>query len=203
MIWRRSLIGYCKAKGADTSVLEAIDSEAHREVSRIRTAAVFIVATVSIIYAVYSIINLNISLDETVLGQLMINITIMIGLIFLMLFVIFVSNMDAPYEHEKKQVRFTEELSAILKGFDVDIPPMELMVKENRPLWFHILLLALTASLYTWVIFINMNRRSNTHIYNQWKYEDELLKQIIIEEDGTGIRFVKSKSKIIKKIARR
>ena len=66
---------------------------------------------------------------------------------------------------------------------------MEPSVRKAR--WaVHIVLFAVTLGVYSVVILLLANRRTNTHIRSQWGYESRVMISMIRHEGGIGIEGV-------------
>ena len=185
-IWVRSLIGYARSKGADTGELERLADRMHakgRSPLRILSLVLWGFSLILLLAMAFYFGLLTGEIDR--------RIYILAGAAYVLLILEFLLSTGAtygfPHSHEKAQIEFTEELSAVLDGKGIRVEPMRPLV--GRPHWVvAILLFIVTLGLFTAVLFLFACRNMNLHIRNQHEYEDGLLNAIIEAEGGNGVR---------------
>lgn len=188
--WRSGLIGYASGLGCDVGRLSRMDAEAtHLERGRAKYPALAVMA-VSLLIIPAALTNLENSYTNVmeIRGQY---IYASIALAFVMFFLVFITILRYPYQHEHRQVRFTEELARVLDGAGIYIEPMPEVIR-HRPVWIHVLLFVVTVGLYSFVMLFIVYRATNNHFYNQWNYEERLMVTLVRAEGGTGIAPVES-----------
>ena len=185
-IWTDSLVRYAESKGADVGELEDL-------ARRIRSRGRGPLRSVCFLLWAFSAILLLalVFYFGFLTGDIDNRIYLLAGIAYVLLILQFMLGTGAtygfPYSHEKAQIRFTEELSVVLKGRGISVDPMRPLV--GKPHWVVcILLFILTLGLFSVPLFLLACRSMNLHIRNQQRYEDYLLEAIIKAEGGSGVK---------------
>lgn len=187
--WRKSLIVFANRMGADTSELEYIDEKICRKEHFTLTSIIVLLMAMMFVYCVYLFIavaplHAYYVVEEAATAVYAEGLLIGLVICLVQFILIIIKILTFPYKHERRQCEFTLELSKCLGKVGITIPPMIRIVKHHN-IFFHIILLILTAGIYvTWLVF-SVFKGMNHHLINQWTYEDELLR--VVESDGREV----------------
>lgn len=183
--WAEALMGYAESKGADTSEMRDIAKRMHRK----GRSPLRVVSLVMWGFSVLFLIGLGVYLG--LLSRPMDQMVYLLGAVsYVLLILQFLLSVGAtygfPYDHEKRQIAFTEELSARMHDVGIDVPAMERLVGKPHRIICAVLFVV-TLGLFSVVLFLLACRNMNLHIHNQWAYEQKLLDRIVGLEGGKGV----------------
>lgn len=181
-VWMDSLIGYAESHGADTSGMRSVRDEIphNYNISAFVSAGLWMAITAIVIAD-------GILISRTGLTDLTFRFLIYAYLLVLVQFAVTLgSTAMFPYRHDDMQCRFTAELSDACESFGLSVKRMEPTVRKPRAV-INVVLFAITLGLYSFILLLVANRRTNRHIMSQWKYESNLMVSIIRFEDGIGV----------------
>ena len=188
IVWMDSLIGYAESKGADASTLRGIRDEASRgrwtAKGWVGTAFWLAVTAYTIIQGFILFYGTGPEDGRGLVPFVYVYLLVMAQFVFTL-----GTTAGFPYRHDRLQCEFSREFSERAAGFGLEIDAMEPSVRKAR--WIiHIVLFAVTLGVYSVVILLLANRRTNTHIRSQWGYESRVMISMIRHEDGIGIEGV-------------
>ena len=188
IVWMDSLIGYAESKGADASTLRGIRDEASRgrwtTKGWVGTAFWFAVTAYTIVQGFILFYGTGPEDGRGLVPFVYVYLLVMAQFVFTL-----GTTAGFPYRHDQLQCEFSREFSERAAGFGLEIDAMEPSVRKAR--WIiHIVLFAVTLGMYSVVILLLANRRTNTHIRSQWGYESRVMISMIRHEDGIGIEGV-------------
>ena len=188
IVWMDSLIGYAESKGADASTLRGIRDEASRgrwtAKGWVGTAFWLAVTAYTIIQGFILFYGTGPEDGRGLVPFVYVYLLVMAQFVFTL-----GTTAGFPYRHDRLQCEFSREFSERAAGFELEIDAMEPSVRKAR--WIiHIVLFAVTLGVYSVVILLLANRRTNTHIRSQWGYESRVMISMIRHEDGVGIEGV-------------
>lgn len=188
IVWMDSLIGYTESKGADASTLRGIRDEASRgrwtAKGWVGTAFWLAVTAYTIIQGFILFYGTGPEDGRGLVPFVYVYLLVMAQFVFTL-----GTTAGFPYRHDRLQCEFSREFSERAAGFGLEIDAMEPSVRKAR--WIiHIVLFAVTLGVYSVVILLLANRRTNTHIRSQWGYESRVMISMIRHEDGVGIEGV-------------
>ena len=180
-----SLIGYAESKGADASTLRGIRDEASRgrwtAKGWVGTAFWLAVTAYTIIQGFILFYGTGPEDGRGLVPFVYVYLLVMAQFVFTL-----GTTAGFPYRHDRLQCEFSREFSERAAGFGLEIDAMEPSVRKAR--WIiHIVLFAVTLGVYSVVILLLANRRTNTHIRSQWGYESRVMISMIRHEEGVGI----------------
>ena len=182
-LWRQSLIQFANRMGANTEELCEIDRKIRNREHFLLTPVIILIMLAMFIYCTYLFIFAIPYWSGSVMSDVFLEDAMLIGLglCAAQLILIFLKVLTFAYRHEKRQCAFTLELSKRLAEVGVTVPPMIRIVSHHNIL-VHIILLIFTAGIYTIWLGFQLFKGMNTHLTNQWVYENEMLR--VIESDG-------------------
>ena len=188
IVWMDSLIGYAESKGADASTLRGIRDEASRgrwtAKGWVGTAFWLAVTAYTIIQGFILFYGTGSDDGRGLMPFVYVYLLVMAQFVFTL-----GTTAGFPYRHDQLQCEFSREFSARAARFGSEVDAMEPSVRKAR--WIiHIVLFAVTLGVYSVVILLLANRRTNTHIRSQWGYESRVMISMIRHEDGIGIEGV-------------
>ena len=188
IVWMDSLIGYAESKGADASTLRGIRDEASRgrwtAKGWVGTAFWLAVTAYTIIQGFILFYGTGPEDGRGLVPFVYVYLLVMAQFVFTL-----GTTAGFPYRHDRLQCEFSREFSERAAGFELEIDAMEPSVRKAR--WIiHIVLFTVTLGVYSVVILLLANRRTNTHIRSQWGYESRVMISMIRHEDGVGIEGV-------------
>ena len=181
-VWMDSLIGYVESHGADTSGMRRVREEVPGRgwIAAAASAAAWVIILAMTVGVGVAIAR---GADPLPLSDWIIYEYIVILVQFI---VTLGSTARFPWAHDDLQCRFTAELSEACRNFGLEVKPMEPCVKRNR-WWVNTILFVVTLGLYTVMLLLLANYRTNRHIASQWRYESHLMISIVRFEGGIGI----------------
>ena len=188
IVWMDSLIGYAESKGADTSTMRDIRERASKGRWGAKTwagTAFWLVVTA------YTVVQGAILFYETgseggrgLMPFVYVYILVMAQFVFTL-----GTTAGFPYRHDQLQCEFSREFSERAAEFGLKVDALEPSVRKAR--WIlHAVLFAATFGVYSVVILLLANHRTNTHIRAQWRYESRVMISMIRHEGGVGIEGV-------------
>lgn len=152
--------------------------------------AVWIILTLALVALGIGIFR---TYDSASLDGVTVTVLIMAVPVMLMLLAQFAITVGSvfvfPSNHDAVQAKFTEEFSEKCAGFGFRVNRMQHTV-HRRDIWPHILLVAVTLGLYSFVYLFISCREMNKHLTEQWAYEEDLMRRIVEFEGGTGIECI-------------
>lgn len=185
IVWMDSLIGYAESKGADTSALRSIRDDASKgrwtAKGWVGTAFWLTVTAYTVIQGFILFYGTGSDDGRGLMPFVYVYLLVMAQFVFTL-----GTTAGFPYRHDQLQCEFSREFSARAARFGLEVDAMEPSVSKAR--WIvHIVLFAATLGVYSVVILLLANRRTNTHIRSQWGYESRVMISMIRHEDGVGI----------------
>ena len=185
IVWMDSLIGYAESKGADTSALRSIRDDASKgrwtAKGWVGTAFWLTVTAYTVIQGFILFYGTGSDDGRGLMPFVYVYLLVMAQFVFTL-----GTTAGFPYRHDQLQCEFSREFSARAAGFGLEVDAIEPSVSKAR--WIvHIVLFAATLGVYSVVILLLANRRTNTHIRSQWGYESRVMISMIRHEDGVGI----------------
>ena len=188
IVWMDSLIGYAESKGADASTLRDIRDEASRgrwtAKGWVGTAFWLAVTAYTVIQGFILFYGTGPEDGRGLVPFVYVYLLVMAQFVFTL-----GTTAGFPYRHDQLQCEFSREFSERTAGFGLEVDAMKPSVRKAR--WIvHIVLFAVTLGVYSVVILLLANRRTNTHIRSQWGYESRVMISMIRHEDGVGIEGV-------------
>ncbi len=182
-LWRQSLIQFANRMGADSTGLEELDRKIRNREHFLLTPIIVLLMVAMFVYCVILFLHYIPFWAGSVMSDTFIEQTMYVGfgLCLAQLILIFLKVLTYAYRHERRQCEFTLELSKRLAEVGVTVPPMIRIVSHHNIL-FHIILLIFTGGIYTIWLGFQLFKGMNTHLTNQWVYENEMLK--VVESDG-------------------
>lgn len=185
IVWMDSLIGYAESKGADTSALRSIRDDASKgrwtAKGWVGTAFWLTVTAYTVIQGFILFYGTGSDDGRGLMPFVYVYLLVMAQFVFTL-----GTTAGFPYRHDQLQCEFSREFSARAAGFGLEVDAIEPSVSKAR--WIvHIVLFATTLGVYSVVILLLANRRTNTHIRSQWGYESRVMISMIRHEDGVGI----------------
>lgn len=184
--WAEALVGYARSKGAEVSGMEELAKKMHKKERGPLRAVTLAMWGVSVLFLLFLGVYLGLLAEP--LDQ---RVYLFGSISYILLILQFLLSTGAtygfPYEHEKRQIAFTEEFSRCMGDVGLEFPVMKSLVgKPHRMLMA--VLFAVTLGLFSLVLFLLACRNMNLHIYNQWSYEQKVLDRIVKIEGGRGVR---------------
>ncbi len=138
-------------------------------------------------------IGIFLTYDSASLDGVTVTVLVMAVPVLMLLLVQFAVTVGSvfffPSNHDAVQAKFTEEFSDRCAGFGFRVNRMQHTV-HRRDIWPHILLVAVTLGLYSFVYLFISCREMNKHLTEQWAYEEDLMRRIVEFEGGTGIECI-------------
>ncbi len=191
MEWMESLMEYSRSRGNDVSRMEAL-----LESDRMGLPKKALLATKAT-FAVMATLNFDIILlfnNGWIEGGYDVQISIATSmLIFLEMTLVSLHIDRTTVEHDEIQHEFTAMFVESMGGDLADIGPMTTPVTERRlKIWFHLLLTAATAGVYSVAFNLLTLHRTNLHVSTQWAYEERLVAAIGRLEGATRVERVES-----------
>lgn len=188
IVWMDSLIGYAESKEADVSTLRGIRDSASMGrwtvKSWVETAFWLAVTAYAVIQGFILFYGTGPEDGRGFVPFVYVYLLVMAQFVFTL-----GTTAGFPYRHDQLQCEFSREFSERAAGFGLEIDAMEPSVRKAR--WaVHIVLFAVTLGVYSVVILLLANRRTNTHIRSQWGYESRVMISMIRHEGGIGIEGV-------------
>ena len=185
IVWMDSLIGYAESKGADTSALRSIRDDASKgrwtAKGWVGTAFWLTVTAYTVIQGFILFYGTGSDDGRGLMPFVYVYLLVMAQFVFTL-----GTTAGFPYRHDQLQCEFSREFSARAAGFGLEVDAIEPSVSKAR--WIvHIVLFATTLGVYSVVILLLANRRTNTHIRSQWGYESRVMISMIRHEDGVEI----------------
>ena len=185
IVWMKALAGYASSYGKDVSELESINST----FSSNKSETIRKVAIVYFLFVLLSHTAMAIMIStKTIDGQLATDVSYATSLVMLLETCLGSAYVFACIRKDDNlQCDFTSKWAALMAN---EMPEAEAMVTriQLRRLWPHLILMLVTAGIYSLFFSLWTIHTVNLHISRQNTYEESVIRWIMDKEGAKGIQ---------------